>query len=1430
MSKIKYYFNLFKDNETNNIIYEEQKVIKTNLTFFNLKFYLDEITDLPINDCILIIEKEIDGKYSFNNSAYGTIGNLIEFKNIEFKNPIEEESKYRIYFEFKQGGITILSTKRNPLYFVLHTKPTSFNIDIQNSILLDDIYELQSTEQDKIKFNLSVNSNNILSYSFKISHKELVEPGVYIPIINNKLTELEDTLSQDMFKNGFTYLHFFLKDNFDNTNYRKYKITTKNNTFTSLFILNNEFKIKTLEEPITIFYEHRNVTTLKPVIQYEENNILKQKEGTNIGTFNNTKRSFSLNLKTIVQDIPVKEFKLFFVLNDKKELVSNECFVKLDNVIPEITLKDYFLVSDEKVDSIKINGKIKDDNLFYIGENVKVIKPINKILLIQSDKKLSKIKFDGMESIDLEKYNNYYTTPAIEKTFELFDNEKNKVTSGFKYINSDSRRHFYIWLDKNKLTLFEKNILENHELLKVKEEQTNILEQQTLEFNNLILIKVVLNSNAQDLFEFDLGVDGFDYSFLKYVNNSNISGDLDKDKKLILSFDKTNLIFSKNENTVLIKTDSKKVISEKVGIFDGNLNILGVSYKTEKFILKTNSLFFDNELNKNTPENIYFIPKLKKGNKNFNFNYYICKRISKDIYNFEMEIPINEGLENYKLIFEDELENKIEKEFKIEKNFKKVEASLVNIENYNLYKDNNVYNIVTRNDDVTINFEILNETKEIKETESNIVAKSNDIIKYQKVKPNNRTFSFNFKVSPDKKIYEIYHEGINEKICDLTIQKKNELLLECPTKITTGLNSYNLYIKKDEFSRITVNYSNPNFNIITKNNYIEINRTNNLNIIEELDFELNVVDDNNIYQSVSKNIKANFYNDNIIEEYKILNSKNNIIKNNSFDLEIKLNNFKDIEFIRVFDEYENVLKNKLKYGTINNYICTIKGITTPINPNSIKLEFKIKNTDIIVKQELFTDNKISLFDENKNFKSSIKYTDTIEVNINTEILNEYKIKLYNGNELLVEKNIEHKYESIKVLKEDLRTFDFVILEIYNNENKLVYYERKLLNIIPIIETKESLNFDELNILQLNEASNIILNNKENGYEYVLEIEDENGIVNKINLQEGLNTYNSFNRGSYKLSLIKKRFNFKKVIKTYYLNLFNDINERLEYSKGYTKFNLVNSINIINRSNIDFKNLEPNLVHITETKKHIIVPQYNSNGNISFRFKKESGLNRFIYKDKVGEIEFENANYIPKETISKVSIDDINTNNESLFYIKSEREVVLESESNVYFTCTEADKIIIKPDKLNNEIERFVYSEVPVTIYKEFVPCKIDFYKNDEKIDSLRIDIEKLNKTVIQFWNTGNKRMVSIIPFKIKSTQTTRNAIQLSIKNRVKHFLYNFTIITAKVNNKKDFLTWTLDEQEEFIKDCTAKYYDKFKDTNVEKIKDFIRDEIIKLED
>ena len=87
---MKYFFNLFNEDKIENFIYEENKIIKTNLNFFNVKFYLEDLTNLEISDCELIIEKENEGKYNFNNKISGKIEDgLAEFKNAEFKNSIE---------------------------------------------------------------------------------------------------------------------------------------------------------------------------------------------------------------------------------------------------------------------------------------------------------------------------------------------------------------------------------------------------------------------------------------------------------------------------------------------------------------------------------------------------------------------------------------------------------------------------------------------------------------------------------------------------------------------------------------------------------------------------------------------------------------------------------------------------------------------------------------------------------------------------------------------------------------------------------------------------------------------------------------------------------------------------------------------------------------------------------------------------------------------------------------------------------------------------------------------------------------------------------------------------------------------------------------------------------------------------------------------
>ena len=139
-------------------------------------------------------------------------------------------------------------------------------------------------------------------------------------------------------------------------------------------------------------------------------------------------------------------------------------------------------------------------------------------------------------------------------------------------------------------------------------------------------------------------------------------------------------------------------------------------------------------------------------------------------------------------------------------------------------------------------------------------------------------------------------------------------------------------------------------------------------MLEELEMEINVFDEEKNYKTISKNIKCYFYNDNLIDEYFILNSQRNLINDYLFDVQFTLNNSNSIEYFRVYDPFESNLRKKFKYGKINGNICIVEGITTPITPSSFFIEFKIKNTDIVVKQEIFKDNPIKLFNDEENFK------------------------------------------------------------------------------------------------------------------------------------------------------------------------------------------------------------------------------------------------------------------------------------------------------------------------------------------------------------------------------------------------------------------------------------------------------------------------------
>ena len=200
-------------------------------------------------------------------------------------------------------------------------------------------------------------------------------------------------------------------------------------------------------------------------------------------------------------------------------------------------------------------------------------------------------------------------------------------------------------------------------------------------------------------------------------------------------------------------------------------------------------------------------------------------------------------------------------------------------------------------------------------------------------------------------------------------------------------------------------------------------------------------------------------------------------------------------------------------------------------------------------------------------------------------------------------------------------------------------------------------------------------------------------------------------------------------------------------------------------------------------------------------------------------------------VVKINGSDINKFLKDIGFIeKDKNNIILERRENVYFKVDNCDEIIIKPTRLRNEIKRNVIDNLEITIYKEFIPCVLDFYKNNEKLNSITINIEEQNKLIVPLWNTNKEKFIEVIPFKIRTNRIIKDTIQLTMKNRTKHFLYSFTVLKARELNKKIFLNLSLNEQEEFIKDCSSKIYEEYGKMDTNLIKEEITKELKLMEE
>lgn len=1443
MKYLNLYFTFFDNTVSKNLILEPNAIVKTNLEKCKVSFFLVEIQNRyrdEITSFELMIEKESEGNFIFNNKIIGNLADgLIEFDKCELKDSNGMETKYRLYVDCKQGGLTIFTTKDQPVYIQLKTSNSDFNLIVHDAIELNEIFELQQ-QTEELKFDLSIKkTTGVFTYSFYLdsdSTGKKPSDGEFIPISSN-FVELKTELSSSYFKNNITYLHFYLKDNFGNIGYRKIPITTKNNVMIALSILNPEIQILNWKEEFGVLYESRNVEKLKPVIAYMTESGIVQIDGKKeIGTYDKGHKSFLFQLSEYFDEIQKDEFVLFFVLNGDKKLVSNEMKISIDNAKPSVEITNiensYKLITDKNTTKFKLKGKVIDKNFFFLGSNVKKLQLNSNVnlLVLESQEELKEVHF-GSEVQPLIKFNKYYYCKTLGKDFVVKD-FNNSTTTNFKFVNDytdEGEKSFYIWFSKKELTMYENNIIKHQGGLKLKGSILSfVTSQRFIEISDFYILQIIMRNDAKGTYSFDLGIADFDYSFLYRVLPKNISCEINPKKQIICDFEKTKIIMIKNFiETAVTKFNENKIISQKTGATDNLVNFLAISLKAGEFFTpNSNYIFFDDHLNSQDPETVYYKPVLKKGNNIIFYHNYICKKISDALYNFEMDIDIEDGENNFSILFEDILKNKIEKEFLVEKNYNGIKAIIDTgkLGKFNV-KDNA---IVTNRDSVVIQFLIINETKKLKTKDKIIRIKSDKTVKQQIIQDDEsekRIVIFEFNATPEEVMYEIYYEETSTKIGHFTLQKKNQLLLSSnKDKFISGSNHYFLTLDKDEFSKLSVVHNNQNtFSCSVKDNVIDISRNNNVNIMEDIELELTVFDPSGLFNSISKTIQGTFYNDNIIESYKILGDHiDHKIKEHSFSVEIKTNKSDYIEYIRAYDKTEINFYKRFKYGKKEENVYTIQNITTPLKPSPIEIEIKLKKMDFTIKKHLFENDPVLYVEEKHNLLCSFaKNNDKLEISLK----NQYKKEVVTYNKMEIFHNGVKFHTSNGITITNLLKLEFdkklfsnseeILVVLYDKKDKIVFTASEVISFDEYIENSAKLkNFETYNIKTQRELSNVILElKKKDEYFYSLNIIDIYGNTSIVNLEKDSTNEIDISEGTYTFELYAKKFNTNKLIHRYYVVVANDIESYFTFSTEYTMIRYIDEIRVDVLLPIYPGHLDNVLIFKNSEVSKNIYPYKIEGKKIFFKIPKMNGTNEYIYKNQYVEKVLPECIISPRKD-KNFKIKNLYTTDNVLLF-QNDDEVILQKKTNLFLYVENCESIHIISKGLRQKIH--VTPNQRTMIHENLIPCTLEFYKKGWKIKTMEINVERLEDELIPVDENKEIQKLESIPFELRMMQMKRQEYQIKMKNRTKHFLLDFANMYAGVKWK----SMSIDYKEEFLSNVAAEVFEEINELNLNKIKERI---------
>lgn len=1367
----KYYFKFFNANtkEEINKILNINETINTRLNSFNLKIYTDDfdINHSKITDYKIVLEKELNGVYVRENVFTGEAYKLqkqVLFNNCNFGDSSDNTNlKYRLKLEFYAGGILVYDGSDFSCGIVLKHQCENYTIDIDNSVRIGDFFELKNdTAVDNIEFSVNVETSqeyNTLMYYFDFSSEESIEPGKY-KVFGTSYKKFNYIVSNPIFKNDFTYLHFFLKDSFDNIRYKKIKVITKENLNELMEIVSGDVYLSDINDKFNVFYNIKNVREIqvKLNITKSDNNKTVAIASKRIGLKNNNNNFVSIELLDNFSNIEeltngAKNIEMSFLINGT-EKETNKINLMYDTSAPIITfsnLSDNYSVVKTDINYFAVLGRVTDGNLFYIGNEIKKYDFIDipNYMLIYSPENLKSISYEDGTSEKLIKLNEYYITTFKSDKFSLLNYNDEKI-SNYKAVNdycNENEKVFFINLDKNKLSTYEKNLLANNKLCIKGAMLESVISQDTLELGNYYLIKIIISKEASANV-FDLGINEFDYSFLKYVDDSSISCELNRDKSIDLNFISTRLVLIKsNADRIIKKFNDNNILSSKNVLKLMDISFLPLSLNSNDFFTTSQSfIFFDSTLNLKPSGNIYSHPTLTTNDNKVEYKNYSIVKIDDSIYNFSIDIPINDGINTFQITFKDMLNNEASSEIKIEKQLNNIEVAIDEdvLNDVIVTKQENEFLLSTLKDSILLKFIIKNQTLNNTQKENYLIL-SSDLgnTKHKIINEDNVSYCFVDLYNIKDSKYQVYYDNVDSEVkLIFNIEKIDSMFLDCQTDIITGNSSYFLKLNKNKFSVITLEWDNTSaINCIQLEKdgiqMIEIKRLRNNNFIEKANLMIKVHDNKNLFKSLTREVKITFYNDTLIADYYIENKFlfNDSIISPKFNLKIKSFEKENIKRIVYYDALELDFYKRKKYATYKDGIYTIENIVTPITKSLLNLEITINtDDDLTITKKLFENNQIALSEDQWQLTCSYeKNKDKLNINIknksNSNI--EFKKAIFISNNIIFD-----EIEGISFNEKEIKKFEYNILKfsgtqtvqvkLVNLYDKVISLNEEVIDFSNNNITGHIENIDTYNLWEYGKVQTIILNNQHNLAGFHLEATDIFGSVFDYKLSNGPNYIELPNTGHYDLELCYSNTEVHKSLEKFYVEVAKNINDKIYVkNKSFKTCQFVTDIVLESLSDIPVSFLAPSISYYLNGNFIKEINPYQVEGNIMyFDIEKKYGINKYVYKDKFITKTLEEI-VINKVINEHAEIYGITTKDESCFCI-NDNKIILEKKTHLYFNSNKVRYIQIYSKEINRVFTKMATDDKENLIQKSFMPCVITCLdENKDQIKELVYEIEYL---------------------------------------------------------------------------------------------------------